>query len=210
MMIGEEKSWESWEGPALAHLMRRLEECPEEFLREPRIGDQPGVWVDALVGDAVEMLGFERPSYQRLGEFRTKHHLHGDHLKVVQVACWLLGDEELAEGVRRAGEEEMVEGLLRWLEEELYELSAVVMKAEEFVVEGERREELVRRALRAVGARPKGESEAGAAERLVMVDSVERERVLFATRETMRRAAELRRKMAEQRAREAAARYTRE
>jgi hypothetical protein len=74
----------------------------------------------------------------------------------------------------------------------------------------ERREELVRLALRAVGASLPGESASEAADRLQQVDSVQRRRVLQAAAERERRAREVREAMARKAAEEAAAKVTRE
>ncbi|MDP2305652.1 MAG: hypothetical protein Q8P18_06465 [Pseudomonadota bacterium] len=74
----------------------------------------------------------------------------------------------------------------------------------------ERREELVRRCLHAVGARPGGESVAEAEDRLGQVDIIERARLLKAAAERERRTRELREAMVRAAAEEAAAKMGRE
>src|SRR3990172_11681371 len=45
------------EGPAIVSLVRRLAECPADFLAEPRIGSAGQVHVDAVVSDLARDLG---------------------------------------------------------------------------------------------------------------------------------------------------------
>ena len=79
--------------------------------------------------------------------------------------------------------------------------------AEDAVADADRREELRGCAWRGLGLRPRGETVAHATDRLTTLDSVERVRVVSQTRGAEARARELRRKMAEEAARAAAARY---
>ena len=194
--------------PSVEKLRRRLARCPPEYLAEPKIGDEPGVHVDAVVADLLVRLGGGLRRYDELEAFRTNMHHHRDYHRLVLVACWLLGDEVFG-GRRAEGEEEVAGRAERWLRDELEELAGVV-EADEFVTDPERREELARRAIFALDMIPGGESPEEARDRLTMIDSVERHRLVLETQERVRRAEELRRKMARKKAREAAARYTRE
>lgn len=97
---------------------------------------------------------------------------------------------------------EAAAGLSRLILQELPALAALVRVAR-LDAEEDRREELVRRCLRALGRRPAGESEDEAAERLRQVDSVERQhlvRLAAERQERQRREEELRRKVAEEEA----------
>lgn len=103
-------------------------------------------------------------------------------------------------GLRQASD--VAAGLQRLLLQELPALSALVRIAR-LDAEEDRREELVRRCLRALGRRPAGESEEEAAERLRQVDSVERQhlvRLAAERQERQRREEALRRKAAEEEA----------
>jgi hypothetical protein len=82
--------------------------------------------------------------------------------------------------------------------------------ARDLVTDPDRREELARRCLRALGLLPGGETAAQAADRLGTLDSVERARVIAATRDAELRAAEVRKAMQAQAAAEAAAKASRE
>jgi hypothetical protein len=79
-----------------------------------------------------------------------------------------------------------------------------------FIIDPERREELVRLCLDGVGSAPEGETSAMAKDRLNTLDSVERERLIRKTREAQERAKQLREAMERQAAEEAASKMTRE
>lgn len=187
-------------GPPLAALTRRLAECPPEFLAQPRSGDRHGVHVAAVVADLIRDLGGPPLAATAAAVFER-----GDrnHLQIVLVATWLLHDEWF---LSRGGLGEAVAGLLgRGLDE----LTAVVA-AERFVTDPDRREELARRVLAALGLHPAGEGEAQARDRLTSLDSVELRRLIAASQEAERRAREVREAMNKKAAQEAAASYGRE
>ena len=85
-----------------------------------------------------------------------------------------------------------------------------LIQAPLFVSDPERREELARLALKALGLRPAGETGVEAQDRLTTVSSVERRRVILGTRNAQRRAAEIREAMRKKAAEEAAAKASRE
>ncbi len=196
-------------GPSVTHLKNRLVDCPSEYLEEPVLKESDrGVRVDAVVADLMLELGGELLTAREVARFGPESKYSKNQLRLVLVACWLLQDHKLRScwTYRRA---ELAKRAKNWLGGDLLKLGALI-NVDEFIVDSERREELSRLALRALGFRPEGETEAVAQDRLTMVDSVERRRVLKETRERVERAEKLRKKMAEQRAREAASRYTRE
>jgi hypothetical protein len=78
------------------------------------------------------------------------------------------------------------------------------------VSDPERREELVRLCLAALGLRPAGETEVQAQDRLTASSSVERERVVRATKTQLQHARQVREAMRRKAAEEAAAREIRE
>jgi len=114
----------------------------------------------------------------------------------IMAACHVCWHPALRQGSDSAA------GLGRLLLQELPAVSALVRVAR-LDAEEDRREELVRRCLRALGRRPAGESEEEAAERLRQVDSVERQhlvRLAAERQERQRREEALRRKAAEEEA----------
>lgn len=98
-------------------------------------------------------------------------------------------------------------GLRALLIDELRQWSAVVAGN---AANDERREELARRCLRAIGRRPAGESPAEAEDRLRQVDVIERAKVLRQAADREARARQVREALAKAAAEEAAARAGRE
>jgi hypothetical protein len=196
-------------GPPVEQLTRRLAECPEEFLLEPRLAgsDAGRVDVAAVVADLLAALGALTPeaglSQREVKVWSGTNPGDRSLLRLTLVAAWLCHDRALRELGGLGG------AMRRWLLEGLPPLAAVVA-AELFVSDGDRREELARALLDALGLLPAGETRAQSADRLRALSSVERVRVIEATRAQQQRARELREQMASERARQAAARYSSE
>jgi hypothetical protein len=190
------------EGPELAALVHRLAECPPEFLEEPRIGASGRIAVSAVVFDLLIDLGGTGVADIPL-PFVGHDPSDRNPLRVVLVACWLLADPWFR--ARR----DLGARAHTFLASDLPAL-ALAVDAERFVDDPERREELARQCLAKLGLRPRGETEAQALDRLAAVDSVERRRVIEATRAAEQRAREVREALAKKAAEEAAAKATRE
>jgi hypothetical protein len=176
----------------VARLTRRLADTPQDFLADPA-----GVAVPAVVSDVLLMAGGRPLDAAEAERFEADE---PRWRRLVLVACWLLADPDL----RACG----AEALTRWLTApELLKLARLVDPTR-FVQDPDRREELARLTLRALSLHPAGESEEQAADRLSTVDSVRRQEVLVAAKAAEERAAAVRKAMEEQRAKEAAARYS--
>jgi hypothetical protein len=185
------------QGPLLEALLRRLAECPEEFLAEPGT-----VHVAAVVADLVRDLGGGPLTPQQASTFGVAGGKKGkNRLRCVLVACWLLHDGWFRAQGRFAAP------ALRFLDRGLNELAGLV-DAPQLVTDPDRREELARLCLAALGLRPAGETVEQAQDRLTTLSSVERERVIRASRAAEERAAKIRAAMAKKAAEEAAARYS--
>ncbi len=187
------------EGPPIEALTRRLAECPPEFLAAPRVGGIGAVHVDALISDLTRDLGSaigakQAARFRGVGPDRA-------WLEVVLVASWLLHDSWFRERRRFAAQAYV------FLAEGLAALARLV-PAGRLVSDPERREELARLALRALGLRPAGETAAQAEDRLTTLSSVERQRVVREARAVEERARQIREAMARKAAEEAAARYS--
>ena len=196
------------EGPPLERLLRRLAECPPDFLPTAAGGEGPPAVVPAVVGDLLRDLGGARPDPLQLEGFRQLLPGGADarlrnHARLVLVACWLLHDPWFLQ------QRSFAAGAQAFLERGLTALAALV-QAERFVDDPDRREELVRAALAALGLRPLGESEPQARDRRTTLDSIERAAVLQQTRAAEERARQVREAMARKAAQEAAASYGRE
>jgi hypothetical protein len=182
------------DGPPLEGLTRRLAETPAEFLAALGV-----VRVAAVVNDLLVDLGGEPLAPAQAVNFEWG----GQYLSLVLVACWLLHDEWFVRQGRFAP------AALRLLSEGLKPLAALVPPGE-FVADPDRREELVRYALAQLGVRPAGESAAQAQDRLTTLSSVERQRVMAASRKAEERARAIREAMAKKAAEEAADKWNRE
>lgn len=191
------------EGPSVDRLIHRLAQTPGEFTAEPLIGRRGSVRVDAVVNDLVSDLGGNLMSDLALKKYRRTGGGSRNRARLILVAAWLLHDEWFREKKIFADKAEA------WLGEGFDELSRLVA-ADLFVTDADRREELARLALFSLGLIPEGETKAQAADRLNSLGSVQRNRVIEEIREKERRAEALRKKMAEKRARESAAKANRE
>jgi hypothetical protein len=189
------------EGPALESLTRRLAETPADFLADPGAGDR-GTDVAAVVWDLLRDLGGEPPPAEAVAPFRpvARDKKQREWLRAVLVATWLLHDPWF-----RSSKSDR-DAVLTFLRDTVSELAKLVT-AEGLAADADRREELSRLALGALGYRPAGETEPQAADRLQTLSSVERRRVLAATRAAEERARQVREAMARKAAEEAAANY---
>jgi hypothetical protein len=185
-------------GPPLERLMRRLAETPHEFLAEPRMGQAGTVATAALVGDLLRSLGHDvsAADLEGFGGDRNR-------LMLTAVTVWLLADDWAAAA---APDRATLAGLLG---ERVAELAAA-SRADLFVADAERREELARTALAALALVPEGETAAQAADRLSAVSAAERSRLLRASREAEERARTIREALIRKAAEESADKFTRE
>jgi hypothetical protein len=191
------------ERPALHALTHRLSECPADFLAEPMIGSHGVVDVAAVVSDLLRALGGTLLTAEELSRFRGTSDMMAKRLRITLIASWLLYDPWFRTQQRFAAPS------MRLLSESFGELAALV-DPPAFVSDPDRREELVRLCLRALGLLPEGESEAQAADRLNTLSSVERTRVVQETRAAQERVRQVREAMRKKAAEEAAAAYGRE
>lgn len=195
----------SKKAPALQKLTHRLSECPAEFLQPPRVRWSGAIHVDALAFDTLREIGAGSvpPSYNDISIFDHNATEDTNWLQGVAIACWLLNDEYFA------AQPKFAMAAREWLRGGLQGICEVV-DAPKFVHDPDRREELCRLCLQALGLRPQGETEQIAQDRLTTLNSVERLKVLKATQAAQKRAEEIREAMRQKAAEEAAAKYTRE
>ena len=192
------------EGPPIELLTRRLSVCPREFLRPPKTLRTGEIHVGAVVFDLAGRITGRPVSPEALRPFMRAKKQGVPWLRLVLVACWMLHDE-----VFQGEMPDLSPRLLAFLEGGLRELSSLVT-AEQCVTEPDRREELARMCLDALGILPAGESRAEAKDRLNALDSRERARVLEKTRKAQEHARKVREAMRRKKAREAASKVMRE
>jgi hypothetical protein len=128
-----------------------------------------------------------------------------DHnrLRLTAIVVWLLAEESFADALSARA------SVMDLLTARIAELAAT-SKAQAYVADGERREELARTALAALNLVPAGETEAQAADRLSSVSAAERHRLLNASRAAEERARSIREALVRKAAEESADKYTRE
>ena len=197
------------EGPPLETLTRRLAETPEDFLVEPRVGNTGTVHVAAVVHDLLTRLGDPLPARNAQAVTSADRDPGTDRPRfaLTLVLCWLLDDDWFRQTPRSAA---ATAGTVRLLGEETVELAAGGPLVARFLTDPDRREELARLALARFGARPAGETVAQAQDRLTALSSVERSRVLRASRAAEERARAVREALAKKAAAESADKDTRE
>jgi hypothetical protein len=195
---------ENREAPSLAELLRWLTEIPAAFKAEPAGFPGGTVPVAAVVADLLETHYGELPDDSKLAAFRPADQgkVERNRLRWVLAACHLLWHS----GLRGRGE---FGAIYDFLTRELATLAEIVAVD---AIDGteERREELARRAIRALGLTLPGESPKDAEDRLTQLDSVEHRRLIRDASEREKRAREVREMMARRAAEEAAAKVSRE
>ena len=195
-------------GPAIEALTRRLIDTPRDLLAEPVGAPDGQVVVAAVVSDVLRLHGGAGLDTVTAAPFRLPPSPAAvtpevtNWLRCVLLGSWVCTDPGLVAAARP-------DLVLAFLAGGLQELAATVPSAT-LVADPDRREELARRCVRALGLVPAGETEAQSSDRLATLDSAERARVLAATREAEQRAEEVRQAMHAAAAAEAAAKASRE
>ncbi len=189
-------------GPPLEVLMRRIAEAGSDVLIEPRIGAQGVAPVDAVIMDLFELLGLDLP--ESLDDFGVNKTVQDRRrLQITLLLTWLCADETLQVHAKNAA---LLLQILQQVPAELARYTTV----EQLVSDTDRREELARLTLARMQLLPFGETSVQAQDRLNVLSSAERERLVAASRAAEARARELREAMARQAAEEAADKMGRE
>jgi hypothetical protein len=178
------------EGPVLEVLTRRLAEAPSEILARADEVDLVAVVSDLLVDLGGKPLTDD--AAKRL------EGVTGNQRRAVLLGAWLLHDPWF----RARGD--LAVQAAAFLADGLTPLAGLVPAAK-LAVDGDRREELARLALRSLDLRPAGESAAQAEDRFSTLDSVLRARVIGEARAAEQRAREIRETLVRKQAEEAAA-----
>jgi len=182
--------------PPIQRLTRRLAETPSAFLAPVAVG--------AVLSDVLADLRHEPLDDQWLDALSPQRPSEAQvaWLRACAVVAWLIADPAVGAVVE-------THGILRLLGSDLHTVADHV-RAEDFVGEDDRREELARLLLRAAGVTPAGETPAQAADRLATLDTATRLRVIAEARAAEAHSAKVRQALARKRAQEAAAKATRE
>jgi hypothetical protein len=190
-------------GPTLETLLRRLSDTPPDFMTEPRIGKTGEVFVPAVVNDLMVQVA-QRLTLSELKTFEGQDlRTDRNRLMLVQIMAWLLADAWFIQARPLAA------SVFVLLDQTARELAASA-SAQQFIDDPDRREELVRLCLARLGFRPNGESIEQATDRLSALSSVERNRLLEASRAAEARARAIREQLIKKQAEASADKWTRE
>lgn len=185
-------------------LLFHLKKCPADFL-QPAIGFPSGViHTTALIADVYRNVwGNVAIDDAALPAVEVSRKLTGNEVVSIHIGAWFFFHPFFLNQPR------ILPGVQEFLFTHLPEVSRYV-NAAEWIEEEDRAEEFVRLALRCCGLLPAGETAEEAADRLEALNTLKRREVLHQTAESLQRIKEIRQKMAEAKAREAANVYGRE
>ena len=191
--------------PPIEHFTRRLSECPPEFLENQVL--ELEVFAKAVLFDLLQALD-PSPNVEALEGWlsfprKVSKGTRKKALRLYLISAWLLYDPFF----REAGVSLSAVGTL--LEKKLARL-AEVQAPLTFIEDRDRREELSRLILAHFGYLPHGEKAEFAADRLATLDSIERHALILDARRKAEHAEKVRKKIAAEEARAAAARWNRE
>ncbi len=189
--------------PALDVLLHRLLDTPPDFLDPPRQRNRGQVHVAAVVNDVLALHGVTSPMSLLAALSGRQGDVNENRLMLSALMAWLLADDCWA------GFDIAPAALLELFTDTVPALAAETA-AVRYVHEPERREELARTSVARLGLLPQGETVAQAADRLASVSSVERRRLLEASRAAEARARAIREALARKAAEESADKWTRE
>lgn len=190
--------------PKLEALLRRLADCPAEFLLELPGEEAAQVAPSAVVEDVLRALGGGALAPAEAASFAPSGKAGRRRCLLAMVGAWVLADESFAGRPGLGGKAkdfflELARGPLSDIHEPRL-----------FVTEADRREELARLALSALGLRPAGETASQAEDRLAALDSVETRRTAQQAKAAQERARAVMEAMKKKAAEEAAAKASRE
>lgn len=182
-------------GPTVAEVATRLTAAPRAFLAE--VVDLPALGGDVLAANDTRITdGVDRVLRVAQGWVASR--------QGAALGLWLYASEDRLGPLSRPLRRETPDRLLAALGLRL----AAIVDPYRWLVEADRREEAARVAILWSDQRPSDEDAATAYGRWVALDSLRRDRALQATLTDYRHRQEVMRRLQEQRAREAAARYT--
>jgi hypothetical protein len=184
------------EGPAISQLHHRMTATPSDLLDLHDTQFLPALVHDLLYRHQQNF------SHELLMPFRESLN-KCPWYKTCYLLLHLYSDKSFAQSSLNANK------LISALQEKSRELHAAG-KNSVYVEDVDRREEFIRVALAAVDLRPQGETQIQAEDRLMMVSSFERKRVMEAAKAAEERAAQIRDALARKAAEEAANKMSRE
>jgi hypothetical protein len=184
-------------------LLFHLKSCPDDFLKSSVI--HGGIInTHALLKDTYRKIfgditvGDENIPFLKLDDRITSNHLLSIH-----IGCWLFSHSSFL------NDKTILRGVEVFLFADLFKVEPYVNSLD-WIRDEDRAEEFIRLALKSCSLLPKGEKEEEASDRFDALSTLKRRVVLQESNAAMQRIKELRQKMAEAKAREAANVYGRE
>lgn len=185
-------------------LLYHLRACPDDFLLPPVGFDDGAVHTKALVLDVYrQMHGNLLVSNEALPPLDMDENLGINQAVSIQIGAWFFSHSVFQRQPQ----------LLPGAEEFSFTYLPVVSRyvnGKDWIGDEDRSEEFVRLALHCCKLLPQGETEEEAADKFDALNTIKRRAVLHQSSEQMQRIKEIRQKMAEAKAREAANVYGRE
>lgn len=185
--------------PTISELVHHIKQCPFEFMAPPMKSGKGDVNTEALVNDIFRILTNNMTAPRSISLAVEKRPV--EELTLIQICCWVLSHPFF--------KEIQTEWIKPFLCRELAVVAPLV-KPELWVWDEERAEELARMMFSSCGQIPGGETPEEAQDRYDSVNTVKRLKIIAETNAANERAREIRRQMAEAKAREAANVYGRE
>lgn len=185
----------------LVHFLRN---CPIE-LQQPSVYAEAttGVHTRAVAMDVLRTFNTGEAALTAVPDEEAFKAYTEDHRLALQLSCWLLHHQTFS------AEPDMKDALLIFWFDTLAQLSQHI-KRDAWLRDEDRAEEMVRLLLTLCDLRPLNETPAESEDRLDAINTLKRLNVLQNSDAAYKRVQEIRRKMAEKRAREAANVYGRE
>lgn len=185
-------------------LVAHLRKCPDIFLRPSSSIENDGLNSVALISDTYRLVcnDFLKKEFKIPSHFNLAY-IDDNHWRTIHISIWLLSHPDFLNNAL------LEDKLYDFWFEELSEVSLYV-KFNEWIIDEERAEEMVRLLLYCYEIIPKGESQDEAADKLSSLSSADRHKVLQQSYQAHERIMKIKKEMAEKKAREAANTYGRE
>jgi hypothetical protein len=185
-------------------LVTHLRKCPDIYLEPSSLIESEGLNSIALICDTYRIVcnDFLKKEFKKPNDFNLAY-IDDNHWRSIHISLWLLSHRNFINSAL------IEDKLYNFWFEELSEASLYV-KFKEWISDDERAEEMVRLLLHCCKIIPDGENQDEAADKLSSLSSADRQKVLKQSYEAHERIMNIKRAMAEKKAREAANTYGRE
>jgi len=185
-------------------LVAHLRKCPDIFLEPSSLIENEGLNSIALVCDTLRIVSndFFKTEFKKPNDFNLAY-IEDNHWRSIHISIWLLSHRNFVDS-------ELIEEKLNKFWFEVLSEASLYVKFKEWIHDEDRAEEMVRLLLHSCEIIPDGENQEEATDKLSSLSSADRQKVLIESYEAHERIMNIKREMAEKKAREAANTYGRE